>query len=497
MTDSFDSERSEPSPENTFLATASHEIRTPLNGILGTVSLLLETELAPAQREYAETIRQSGSRLLDLLNNVLDYARLDAAGIELTREVFSPGRLTREVLELLSPRAHAAGLDLAVRQHGALQPSFIGDAGRTRQILFNLVGNALKFTEKGAVLVDIVPVAKGLEFSIIDTGPGIPDDAKARLFEAFQQQKATDAYKEGGVGLGLAIVKRLTDLAGGTIKVEGGPGQGTRFRLFLPLDRADENPVHDLPTLHETVGMVGLPAATTLSAAEALRHVGARVLLLDPDQKALLKQADVLLLGADLPESTLRKLARQKPSLVVVRPEDRGAIGRFRALGCQGWLVRPIRISSLIERVHAARLGTPADIDSDAETGSGLVLIADDNPVNALIARRALESAGFTVTVASTGSEALETANTMTPSLVLMDLRMPVMDGFEAMQRLRADGCSIPIIAVSAEINPDIERRALQAGANGVAAKPLDAAALRTLALKWTGSETSPSAGAA
>ena len=496
MTDQKDPDHPGQSPENTFLATASHEIRTPLNGILGTVSLLLETELAPAQREYAETIQRSGARLLDLLNNVLDYARLDTAGIELERESFNPGRLTREVLELLSPRAHSAGLDLAVRQHGATQPNVIGDAGRTRQILFNLVGNALKFTEKGAVLVDISPVSGGLEFSIIDTGPGIPDDAKTRLFEAFQQQKSTDAYKEGGVGLGLAIVKRLTDLAGGRISVEGGPGLGTRFRVFLPFEPADDKPVHDLPILSESVGLVGLPPATALAAAEALDTVGASVQSLEPHQSDLLRTVDVLLLGAELPESSMRHLARQKPALVVVRPEDRGAIGRFRALGCRGWLVRPIRTSSLIERVHAVRLGAPANTDTDTETGSGLVLIADDNPVNALIARRALESAGFTVTVASTGSEALETAKTMTPSLVLMDLRMPVMDGFEATLRLRADGCRVPIIAVSAEINPDIERRALRAGANGVAAKPLDATALRSLALKWI-REDDQTAGAA
>ena len=175
--------RSEPeSPEQAFLATASHEIRTPLNGILGTVSLLLETDLSPAQREYAETIRLSGGRLLDLLNNVLDYARLDASAVELEQENFCPLQIAREVTELLAPRAHAAGLDLAVRAVHWPVPVYEGDAGRLRQILFNLVGNALKFTRQGAVLVDVEPRACGLTLRVRDTGPGIATEDQARLF---------------------------------------------------------------------------------------------------------------------------------------------------------------------------------------------------------------------------------------------------------------------------------------------------------------------------
>lgn len=486
MTDTPETPEDAAKPEDTFLATASHEIRTPLNGILGTVSLLLETELAPAQREYAEAIRLSGARLLDLLNNVLDYARLDASAVDLETESFCPVRLGREVVELLSPRAHAAGLDLACRAQPLPMPTFSGDAGRIRQILFNLVGNALKFTQQGAVLLDIKALQDGLEFRVIDTGPGIADEDRQRLFEAFRQAETKDAYKDGGVGLGLAIVKRLTELLGGRIDVQGAPDLGTAFSVFLPLPRADMAPTHDLPDLGVTVGMVGLPVATALATAASLEGSAACVLIIDPAKGHVPPDADVLLLGADLPEALVQAFAVQRPSLVVLRPEDRGAIARFRKLGCAGWLVRPLRASSIAERVFLLQSGDEAHDEPESETGAGLILIADDNPVNALIARRALESAGFTVTVASTGSEAVETVTRMNPDLVLMDLRMPVMDGFEAMRRIRDAGLSTPMIAVSAEITPDIERHARATGANGVASKPLDAQALRSLALRWT-----------
>lgn len=494
MTDSLHNttapQESPTSADKAFLATASHEIRTPLNGIIGTVSLLMETELNPAQREYAEAIKLSGARLLDMLNNVLDYARLDAGEIALEQTPFSPSTLAREVVELLSPRAHSAGIDIAVRNYASLPCYAYGDTGRIRQILFNLIGNALKFTTQGGVLVDVKPDIDEITWSIIDTGPGIAPEDQKNLFKAFHQTRSGDAKKDGGVGLGLAIVKRLTAILGGRIEIKSHLGDGTAFHLTLPIRSSFKTPEinhgsEDVLSHPDRVTLVGLPAPTALSATATLFHAGINANFASPG--ARLHAPGVILAGADLPSAEIARLSALGPTLVVLRPEDRQMITRFRLLGVAGWLVRPMRRASLLERVTLANAGNRnlGEDKAGDDLAGARILIADDNAVNTLIAQRTLELSGFTVTTAGTGVEALEAAVAMQHALILMDLRMPVMDGFEAMRRLREAGHKTPIIAVSAEINPEIEARARESGADGVASKPLNIQALRELVKTW------------
>lgn len=489
-------ETTDQNAEQAFLATASHEIRTPLNGILGTVSLLLETELSPSQREYADAIRNSGERLLDLLNNVLDFARLDSGPVELSNEVFRPTALAREVIELLSSRAHSRGLDIALRCRTDRSLTLNGDSGKTRQILFNLIGNALKFTESGSILVDLDYRDDALHLDVYDTGPGISAEDQARLFHAFEQINADDAQKDGGVGLGLAIVSRICELMGGETSVSSQLGVGTCFHVRLPFERiAPREHFAANDAVEGRVVLVGLPSGTVLSTTASLMRAGATVLIADSVKTVRKSKPTLIMANADLPERSLRKLCDIAPTLIVLRHEDRALLPRFRTFGATGWLIRPLRAASLVERVGLAiKGGMPGETDA-TESGSGHILIADDNPINGLIARRALESSGFAVTLASTGREALDVVEQISPDLILMDLRMPIMDGFEAMKQLRASGSRTPVIAVSAEINPEIEKRARASGANGVAAKPLEAEALRQLAFKWIG--TDAQAGAA
>ena len=255
----------------------------------------------------------------------------------------------------------------------------------------------------------------------------------------------------------------------------------------MPIDPAHAT-VEDAPDLDggRRIVFAGLRNATALAAWGILQHGGATVLLAENAQQARRMRPSVIIAAAELPERSLRALTRIAPTLVVMRPGDRGLMSRFHDMGAAGWLVRPLRHSSLIERARLAAEGTAAPDQAEEGSHDGHVLIADDNPVNTLIARRALESAGFSVTVAATGREAVDLVESQQPDLVFMDLRMPIMDGYDAMRALRGAAMQMPIIAISAEINPEIEARARAAGADGVAAKPLDADALRRLAVKWT-----------
>ncbi|MFC7292396.1 response regulator [Hirschia litorea] len=481
-----DVERIEPDTSQRFTASVSHEIRTPLNGILGMVSLLEETELSPVQKEYVEAIGKSGSRLLDLLNNVLDYSRLEAGDIPLDIAPFDPSELIQDVVELLAPRAHAANLDIAAAPAPNLPASFLGDAGRIRQILFNLAGNAIKFTQTGGVLVTArLTSSSELVFAVRDTGAGIPVSEQEKIFSAYGQVSASDAGRDSGVGLGLAIAQRLALAMKGRLHIASELGNGAGFFLTLPLKIEAESP--KMPSSGRILNVdLQASCASQIAVMSALANSDIRY------QKTPINgKADVAILDGSLSPANIKKQAKRTPTLVILRPEDRAQIPKFREMGCVGYLIRPLRGASIAKRVEIAARGEEFTESSEkievAPTGAR-ALIADDNPVNSLLAKRALVTAGFSVDTAGTGAEALEAASNTHYSIIFMDVRMPVMDGLEATRRIRElDGAAgkTPIIAVTADVDPDLQTKANKAGVSLVAAKPIDPQRLRGLALSW------------
>lgn len=474
-------------PSRRFLASVSHEIRTPLNGILGMVSLLEDTTMSAEQREYVAAIGKSGARLLDLLNNVLDYSRMESGELPLASAPFDPAEMVQDVAELLAPRAHAAGLDLAAAPSPFLARRYRGDVGRIRQILFNLVGNAIKFTDQGGVLITVAENRGGeLVFDVHDTGQGVPEEDQTRIFNAFGQVSTSDANRDSGVGLGLAIAARLAEAMGGDIALKSRAGEGAVFTLRLPLPAENEarprrrripKPIHIRLEAHK---------ASEWAILTALGAQNDAYIRTDADH------CDVAILDAETPPRVVKAQAAAAPTLVILRPSDRSLIPKFRDMGCVGYLIRPLRAASVEEQVRLAASGRDIvdEVDEVLAPEGARALIADDNPINALLGKTALAAAGFVVDTAGSGVEALELADKRGYAVIFMDVRMPVMDGLEATRRIRAQEKDrrqprTPIIAVTADVDPDLEARARAAGVDLVAAKPIDPTRLKSLALDW------------
>jgi signal transduction histidine kinase/DNA-binding response OmpR family regulator len=477
--------------KTTLFATLTHELRTPLNGILGMAELLEGSSLAPSARTYVDAIKQSGHMLLDLITEILDYARLEAGHVPLETAPFDPEAAMQDVAELLSPKAHSKGLEIAVTVRGDAPQRVVGDDGRLRQILFNLAGNAVKFTETGGIVLELTARTNGrLRFTVRDTGPGVALEKQQLIFEEFTQADAGVARRHGGTGLGLAIVKKLAQAMGGDVGVVSKPEHGSSFWVELPFPRADEQP----PEAPRIAGVRVCVISENKVLAQALRasliSMGAVVAECD-------SRPDIILLDwrDGISTEEVSALKRDARAVIALTPQEkREAIACCRAAGVSHYTLKPVRRRSLCERIEAALNDAQGRNQETIEPPllHGMrVLLAEDNQVNALLARTLLARAGCSVAVAQDGEEALAAAGAGVYDLILLDIRMPRLDGFETARRIRAGGgpCArTPIVALTADGESE-RARALEAGMDDFITKPIDAARLLAVAERFTGGE--------
>jgi signal transduction histidine kinase/DNA-binding response OmpR family regulator len=479
--------------KTTLFATLTHELRTPLNGILGMANLLDLGKLEPSARSYVGAIRQSGELLLDLITEILDYSRLEAGRVVLESAPFDPEATMQDVAELISPKAHDKRLEIAVTVRGDAPLRVIGDDGRLRQILFNLAGNAVKFTQSGGVVMELAPRPGGrLRFNVRDTGPGVAPEKQALIFEEFAQGDAGVSRRHGGAGLGLAIVKKLALAMGGDVGLVSKPGFGASFWVELPFSPLEGGaPPLSLAGVRACV-LSGSPLLAQALRA-SLSSLGA--LPVEHDDAP-----DIILFdwrdGVDSEE--IEALKQSARALIALIPqEEREAIARCRAAGVEHYTLKPVRRRSLAERIKVA-LGE-ADVavieqvqqaDATPVTLTGLrVLLAEDNPINALLARTLLTRAGCTVTTAGDGEEAIAAAAAAPYDLILLDIRMPRLDGLEAAERIRAGqgpSARAPIVALTADAGEEERARARKAGMDDFITKPIDAPRLLAVAARFT-----------